>query len=141
MPAQLQLPYPATVPAASRPSWALTTPTCPTDATATASTAAGRSALERRARLTAKPAKLAATGQLAPLARQINTLGGCAHPIRLTGHRTRLDATTGQVLDHSTPVGSRRASCCSAAATAASRAARPAPPSTATTPTNSSSQD
>ncbi|WP_323186982.1 replication initiator [Streptomyces sp. NBC_00365] len=45
-------------------------------------------------------AKLAATGQLAPLARQITTLGGCAHPIRLTGHRTRLDATTGEILDH-----------------------------------------
>jgi hypothetical protein len=97
MPAQLQLPYSATVPAASRPSSAFTTPTCPADVTASA---AGRSALERRARLTAKLAKLAATGQLAPLARQINTLGGCANPIRLTGHRTRLDAATGQVLDH-----------------------------------------
>ena len=100
MPAQLQLPYPATVPIASRPSSAFTTPTCPADATATASAAAGRSALERRARLTARLAKLAATGQLAPLARQINTLGGCAHPIRLTGHRTRLDTVTGAILDH-----------------------------------------
>ncbi|MER5741022.1 replication initiator [Streptomyces sp. NPDC002262] len=27
-------------------------------------------------------------------------LGGCAHPIRLTGHRTRLDSATGEVLDH-----------------------------------------
>nr|WTB30963.1 hypothetical protein OG781_17060 [Streptomyces sp. NBC_00830] len=85
MPAQLQLPYSATVPAKSLPSSAFTTLTCPTDATATASTAAGRSALERRARLTAKLAKLAATGHLAPLARQIAGLGGCAHPIRLMG--------------------------------------------------------
>ncbi|MDX3311217.1 Replication initiation protein [Streptomyces sp. ME08-AFT2] len=98
MPAQLQLPYSAVVPAASRPSSsALTTPTCPTDVTAST---AGRSALERRARLTAKLAKLAATGQLAPLARQISTLGGCAHPIRLAGHRTRLDSATGEVFDH-----------------------------------------
>ncbi|GHH86367.1 replication initiator [Streptomyces capitiformicae] len=97
MPAQLQLPYPTTVPAASRPSSPLAAPTCPADATASP---AGRSALERRARLTAKLAKLAATGQLAPLARQISTLGGCAHPIRLAGHRTRLDAGTGEVLDH-----------------------------------------
>ena len=86
MPAQLQLPYPTIVPATSLPSSAFTTPTCPTDATA--SVGAGRSALERRARLTARLAKLAATGQLAPLARQIAGLGGCAHPIRLTGHRT-----------------------------------------------------
>ncbi|MFJ9362166.1 replication initiator [Streptomyces mirabilis] len=97
MPAQLQLPYPATVPAASRPSSAFTTPTYPAEVTASA--AAGR-ALERRARLTTKLAKLAATGQLAPLARQISTLGGCAHPIRLTGHRTHLDAVTGAILDH-----------------------------------------
>ncbi|MFI7300285.1 replication initiator [Streptomyces sp. NPDC050121] len=97
MPAQLQLTYPATVAAASRPSSAFTTPTHPAEVTASA--AAGR-ALERRARLTAKLAKLAATGQLAPLARQIAGLGGCAHPIRLTGHRTRLDTATGEVLDH-----------------------------------------
>ncbi|MFI5871364.1 replication initiator [Streptomyces sp. NPDC051445] len=97
MPAQLQLPYPTTVPAASRSSSAFTTPTCPADVTASA---AGRSALERRARLTAKLAKLAATGQLVPLARQIAGLGGCAHPIRLTGHRSRLDTTTGEILDH-----------------------------------------
>ncbi|MEV6669344.1 replication initiator [Streptomyces sp. NPDC051162] len=99
MPAQLQLPYSASVPAASRPSSStFTTSTCRTDATA--SSAAGRSALERRARLTAKLAKLAATGQLAPLAHQIAGLGGCAQPIRLTGHRTRLDSATGEVLDH-----------------------------------------
>nr|WP_329364156.1 replication initiator [Streptomyces sp. NBC_01483] len=99
MPAQLQLSYSATVPAASRPSSsAFTTPTCPADVTASA--AAGRSALERRARLTAKLAKLAATGQLAPLARQIASLGGCAHPIRLTGHRTHLDTATGEILNH-----------------------------------------
>ncbi|MGY4744556.1 replication initiator [Streptomyces sp. ATMOS53] len=79
MPAQLQLPYPASVPAASRPS---------------------SSALERRARLTAKLAKLAATGQLAPLARQIDRLGGCVRPVRLTGQRTRLDTATGEILDH-----------------------------------------
>ncbi|NEC86489.1 replication initiator [Streptomyces sp. SID12501] len=99
MPAHLQLPYPAAVPAASRPSSsALTTPTCPADVTTSAAT--GRSALERRARLTAKLAKLAATGQLAPLARQITSLGGCAHPIRLTGHRTHLHTATGEILDH-----------------------------------------
>jgi hypothetical protein len=97
MPAQLQLPYSATAPAASRPSPAFTTPTCPADVT---TSAAGRSTLERRARLTARLAKLAVTGHLAPLARQISTLGGCAHPIRLTGHRTRLDSATGQILDH-----------------------------------------
>ncbi|WP_405883458.1 Replication initiation protein [Streptomyces sp. NBC_01136] len=99
MPAQIPLPYSTTVPAAPRPSSsAFTTPPCP--AGATVSTAAGRSALERRARLTAKLAKLAATGQLAPLARQIAGLGGCAHPIRLTGHRTHLDTATGEILDH-----------------------------------------
>ncbi|MFG2517085.1 replication initiator [Streptomyces sp. NPDC048584] len=99
MPTHLQLPYPATVPAASGPSSsAFTTPTCPEGLSVSA--AAGRSALERRARLTAKLAKLAATGQLARLTRQIAGLGGCAHPIRLTGHRTRLDAVTGAILDH-----------------------------------------
>ncbi|MDQ0683475.1 hypothetical protein QFZ56_002438 [Streptomyces achromogenes] len=97
MSAQLQLPYPATIPATSFPSAAFATPTCPADVTASA---AGRSALERRTRLTAKLAKLAATGQLAPLARQIAGLGGCAHPIRLTGHRSRLDSATGEILDH-----------------------------------------
>ncbi|MEU1552025.1 replication initiator [Streptomyces scabiei] len=97
MSAQLQLPYSTTVPAASHPSSAFTAPPCPAEVTASA--AAGR-ALERRARLTAKLAKLAATGQLTPLARQITGLGGCAHPIRLTGHRTRLDTATGEVLDH-----------------------------------------
>ena len=99
MPAHLQHPYSAAVPAASRPSSsALTTPTCPADVTVSAAT--GRSTLERRARLTAKPAKLAAIGQLAPLARQIDVLGGCARPVRLTGHRTRLDTATGEILDH-----------------------------------------
>jgi uncharacterized Zn-finger protein len=58
------------------------------------------SALERRARLTARLAKLAAAGHLAPLGRQIGSLGGCARPIRMTGHRTRLDTATGQILDH-----------------------------------------
>ncbi|MYZ38812.1 replication initiator, partial [Streptomyces sp. SID4917] len=98
MPAQLQLPYSTIVPASSRRWSAFTTPTCPADVTASA--AAGPPALERRARLTAKLAKLAATGQLAPLARQITALGGCAHPIRLTGHRTHLDTATGEILDH-----------------------------------------
>ncbi|MER5429655.1 replication initiator [Streptomyces sp. NPDC002588] len=74
-------------------------PTAPPNP-ATAVPAGGRSALDRRVRLTAKLAKLAAIGQLAPLARQISTLGGCAHPIRLTGHRTRLDSATGEILDH-----------------------------------------
>ncbi|GAA3246742.1 replication initiator protein RepSA [Streptomyces thermocoprophilus] len=97
MPAQLQLPYSVSAPAASHPSPAFTTPTCPADVTAST---AGRSALERRARLTARLAKLAAAGHLAPLARQISGLGGCAHPIRLTGHRTRLDSATGEILDH-----------------------------------------
>ncbi|MEV1068791.1 replication initiator, partial [Streptomyces sp. NPDC050263] len=97
MPAQLPLPYPATVPATSLPSSAFTTPTCPANVT---TSAAGRSALERRTRLTAKLAKLAATGHLAPLARQITSLGGCAHPIRLTGHRTHLDTATGEIHDH-----------------------------------------
>ncbi|MGY3334025.1 hypothetical protein ACVW0K_000124 [Streptomyces filamentosus] len=97
MPAQLQLPYSVSAPAASHPSPAFTTPTCPADVTAST---AERSALERRARLTARLAKLAAAGHLAPLARQISGLGGCAHPIRLTGHRTRLDSATGEILDH-----------------------------------------
>ncbi|MFJ3616339.1 replication initiator [Streptomyces hydrogenans] len=97
MPAQLQLPYSATAPATSSPSSAFTTPSGSADVT---SSAAGRSALERRARLTARLARLAATGHLAPLARQISTLGGCAHPIRLTGHRTRLDSATGEIRDH-----------------------------------------
>ncbi|WP_330456083.1 Replication initiation protein [Streptomyces sp. NBC_00820] len=97
MPAQLQFPYPAPVPTTLRPSQAFTTPSGSAEV---ASSAAGRSALERRARLTSRLAKLAAAGQLAPLARQISTLGGCAHPIRLTGHRTRLDSATGEILDH-----------------------------------------
>ncbi|MEV0537850.1 replication initiator [Kitasatospora sp. NPDC050463] len=50
--------------------------------------------------MTARLAKLAAAGHLAPLARQIGSLGGCARPIRMTGHRTRLDPATGQILDH-----------------------------------------
>ncbi|WP_374200809.1 replication initiator [Streptomyces bambusae] len=84
------------VPTALRPSQAVTTPSGSAEVT---SSAAGRSTLERRARLTAGLAKLAATGHLAPLARQISTLGGCAHTIRVTGHRTRLDSATGEVLD------------------------------------------
>ncbi|GAA5001255.1 hypothetical protein GCM10025734_36920 [Kitasatospora paranensis] len=89
MPAQLQLPS-------------------PTNRTFATPTQQGRadlpvnrdSALERRGRLTARLAKLAAAGHLAPLARQVGSLGGCARPIRMTGHRTRLDSATGQILDH-----------------------------------------
>jgi len=95
MPAQLQLPSPATT---SAP----TNAACATPAhSGRAEASANRgSSLERRARLTARLAKLAAAGHLAPLARQVGSLGGCARPIRMTGHRTRLDAATGQILDH-----------------------------------------
>ncbi|MEU3283092.1 replication initiator [Streptomyces antibioticus] len=96
MSAQLQFPCCTTVPARTRPSSAFTTPTGPANATDPASV--GRSALERRARLTGRLAKLAATGHLTPLARQISTLGGCARPIRLTGQRTR-DPLLGTPLD------------------------------------------
>jgi len=95
MPAQLQLPTPAATSAHFGAAF-----TAPSD-TRTADVAPnGSSALERRARLTARLAKLAAAGHLAPLARQVGSLGGCARPIRMTGHRTRLDAATGQILDH-----------------------------------------
>ncbi|WP_371479163.1 replication initiator [Kitasatospora sp. NBC_00315] len=95
MPAQLQLPTPATT--STPASTAFAAPAL----TTSADTSANRnSALERRARLTARLAKLAAAGYLAPLARQIGSLGGCARPIRMTGHRTRLDSATGQILDH-----------------------------------------
>ncbi|MGW3044385.1 replication initiator [Kitasatospora sp. NPDC001159] len=95
MPAQLQLPIPATT--STPASAAFAAPAL----TTSADTSANRnSALERRARLTARLAKLAAAGYLAPLARQIGSLGGCARPIRMTGHRTRLDTATGQILDH-----------------------------------------
>nr|WP_246193296.1 replication initiator [Kitasatospora atroaurantiaca] len=78
--------------------------------------------------MTARLAKFAAAGYLAPLARQIGSLGGCARPIRLTGHRTRLDTATGQILDHldtrHLPVGellvrcgNRRATRCPACST------------------------
>ncbi|MFD8723902.1 replication initiator [Streptomyces sp. NPDC059629] len=97
MPAQLQFPCSAVVPTASRPSSAFTMPSRPAEATASAS--AKRAALERRARLTGRLAKLAATGHLAPLAQQISTLGGCARPVRITGHRSRVDRATGLVLD------------------------------------------
>ncbi|MBY8885846.1 Replication initiation protein [Streptomyces sp. PTM05] len=92
MPAQLQLPTTATPASAAFAAPSLTS-------SADMSVNRG-SALERRARLTAKLAKLAAAGHLAPLARQIGSLGGCARPIRMTGHRTRLNAATGQILDH-----------------------------------------
>ncbi|MGA5642811.1 replication initiator [Streptomyces cinereoruber] len=92
MPAQLQLPTPATT--STPASTAFAAPAL----TTSADTSTNRnSALERRARMTAK---LAAAGYLAPLARQIGSLGGCTRPIRMTGHRTRLDTATGQVLDH-----------------------------------------
>ena len=95
MPAQLQLPYPATGSAPANATFA----TPAHSGTADASANRG-SSLERRARLTARLAKLAAAGHLAPLARQVGSLGGCARPIRMTGHRTRLNAATGQILDH-----------------------------------------
>jgi len=95
MPAQLQLPSPTTTSATSNTTFAAPAHTPKAD------TSANRySALERRARLTARLAKLAAAGHLSPLARQIGSLGGCARPIRMTGHRTRLDTATGQILDH-----------------------------------------
>ncbi len=95
MPAQLQLPTPTTTSAPANGAFAAPALTTSPD------TSANRdSALERRARLTARLAKLAAAGHLAPLARQIGSLGGCARPIRMTGHRTRLDTATGQILDH-----------------------------------------
>jgi hypothetical protein len=97
MPAQLQLPHPANTPARPRPALAFTTPTNQADGTASAS--AGQAGLERRARLTGRLAKPAATGHLAPLAQQISTLGGCARPIRITGQRSRIDRATGLILD------------------------------------------
>ncbi|MEU9130705.1 replication initiator [Kitasatospora sp. NPDC048540] len=95
MPAQLQLPSPTDTSAISNATFAAPAHDRKADASAHRN-----SALERRARLTARLAKLAAAGHLAPLARQIGSLGGCARPIRMTGHRTRLDTATGQILDH-----------------------------------------
>ncbi|GLW58999.1 replication initiator [Kitasatospora phosalacinea] len=95
MPAQLPLLTPATT--STHAGAAFAAPAHDRKADASASR---NSALERRARLTARLAKLAAAGYLAPLARQIGSLGGCARPIRMTGHRTRLDTATGQILDH-----------------------------------------
>ena len=95
MPAQLQLPSPASTSAATNATF-----TPPAHGRRADASANRGSALERRARLTARLAKLAAAGHLAPLARQIGSLGGCARPIRMTGHRTRLDTATGQILDH-----------------------------------------
>ncbi|WP_255950388.1 replication initiator [Streptomyces odontomachi] len=42
---------------------------------------------------------MAATGALPALARQLTTLGGCTHPIRLTGHRTEhhVNTITGEI--------------------------------------------
>ncbi|WP_034088714.1 replication initiator [Streptacidiphilus albus] len=95
MPAQLQLPSPTTTSAPANRAFA------PPALARSADTSGNRDpALERRARLTARLAKLAAAGHLAPLARQIGSLGGCTRPIRMTGHRTRLDTATGQILDH-----------------------------------------
>jgi hypothetical protein len=44
-------------------------------------------------------AALATSGTLPGLARQLATLGGCTHPIRLTGHRTehQINTTTGEI--------------------------------------------
>ncbi|WP_405587918.1 replication initiator [Streptomyces sp. NBC_01190] len=95
MPAQLQLPSPAITSTPTNATFATPAHSGKADASANRD-----SALERRARLTARLAKLAAAGHLAPLARQVGSLGGCARPIRMTGHRTRLDTATGQILDH-----------------------------------------
>ncbi|MEU0412087.1 replication initiator [Streptomyces griseorubiginosus] len=50
-------------------------------------------------------ANLAAQGTLPGILRQLSTLGGCTHPIRLDGHRTEYDLNTttgeiGRVLQH-----------------------------------------
>jgi hypothetical protein len=50
-------------------------------------------------------ANLAAQGTLPGILRQLSTLGGCTHPIRLDGHRTEYDVDTatgeiGRVLQH-----------------------------------------
>ncbi len=95
MPAQLQFPSPTTTFTLANQASAK-----PTHAVTPGASASRDSALERRARLTVRLAKLAAAGYLSPLARQVGGLGGCARPIRLTGHRTRVDTATGQVLDH-----------------------------------------
>ena len=95
MPAQLHLPSPASTFTPANGAFATPMHAVTTDASATRGPA-----LERRARLTARLAKLAAAGHLSAVARQVGGLGGCARPIRLTGHRTRVDAVTGQVLDH-----------------------------------------
>jgi len=95
MPAQLQLPTPTTTSTPASAAFAAPSLTSSADMSVNRG-----SALERRARLTARLAKLAAAGHLAPLARQIGSLGGCSRPIRMTGHRTRLDTATGQILDH-----------------------------------------
>ena len=95
MPAQLQLPTLATTSASTSEMF-----TAPAHAGRADASANRGSALGRRARLTARLAKLVAAGHLAPLARQVGSLGGCARPIRMTGHRTRLDTATGQILDH-----------------------------------------
>ena len=90
MPAQLQPPCPATSSAISNGTFTESAHDRKANASANRGTA-----LERRARLTARLAKLAAAGHLTPLARQIGSLGGCARPIRMTGHRTRVDRATG----------------------------------------------
>jgi hypothetical protein len=95
MPAQLQLSSPATMSAPANGMFA-----APAHGGRVCASANMDSTLERRARLTARLAKLAAAGHLAPLARQVGSLGGCARPIRMTGHRTRLNTATGQILDH-----------------------------------------
>lgn len=73
------------------------------------------------------------------LLRQLSSLGGCTHPIRLDGHRTEYDVNprTGEIgnvlhqLDSATlPAGPSW----SAATTAVRPAAQPAPRSTAETP-------
>lgn len=49
---------------------------------------------------TAELTALASYRDLPGLVRQLSSLGGCAQPIRLEGHRTEINTTTGEVLRH-----------------------------------------
>lgn len=69
---------------------------------------------------------------------QIERLGGCTEPVRLTGHTTTVDTTTGEVLHRYSTDTEPTGACSPPAATAAPPAARPAPASTPPTPTTSS---
>jgi hypothetical protein len=46
----------------------------------------------------AAPLSLTSYRDLPELIRQLSSLGGCAQPIRLEGHRTEIDALTGEIL-------------------------------------------